>query len=196
LETVAARTAAGSEIDILIDLGLVDNRWDVATLIDLINRLEEYNIFWIEEPLAPDNLEGYAKLAKSVNTRIATGEELSTRYAFKDLLDIGQVDIIQPDVTRVGGFTEYRRILDMALLRGVPVVPHGWSTGIVRAANLQILGCMPNPIFLEYYATNSILNRKLVQNPFKLIKGFVDVPEGPGLGINIDEDLLKKMRVL
>jgi L-alanine-DL-glutamate epimerase-like enolase superfamily enzyme len=191
----AARSAAGKEIEILIDLGLVDGRWDVATLVDLIKRLEEYEIFWIEEPLSPDDLEGYAKLAKAVDTRIATGEELSTRFAFRDLLDRGQVDVIQPDVTRVGGFTEFRRILDMAQLRGIPVVPHGWSTGIVRAANLQILAGMSNPLFLEYCVTESALNRKLVKNPFIVRNGFVDVPDGPGLGIDIDEDLMNKMRV-
>ena len=192
----AARSAAGTETEILIDLGLVDSRWDLATLVDLIKRLEEYEIFWIEEPLSPDDLEGYAKLTKAVDTRIATGEELSTRFDFRDLLDRGQVDIIQPDVTRVGGFTEFRRILDMAQLRGIPVVPHGWSTGIVRAANLQILAGMSNPLFLEYCMTESVLNRKLVKNPFIVKHGFVDVPDGPGLGVDIDEDLLKKMRVL
>jgi L-rhamnonate dehydratase len=157
--------------------------------------LEEYEVFWIEKPLSPDDLEGYAKLAKAVDTRIVTGEEESTRFAFKDLLDQGQVDVIQPDVTRVGGFTEFRRILDMAQLRGVPVVPHGWSTGIVRAANLQILAGMSNPLFLEYCVTKNALNRKLVKNPFIVRNGFVDVPDGPGLGVDIDEDLMNRMRV-
>ena len=120
----AARRAVGDRVTLMFDIGLV---WDAATAIRQVQRMERFEPYWIEEPLMPDDLRGYRRLADAVDTRIACGEQSVTRWEFEQLLDEGRVDIIQPDIAHAGGLTETRRIAELARLRGVPL----------RAARLQ-----------------------------------------------------------
>ena len=187
-----AREAMGDEMDLMVDAGLV---WDAKTAIQMARRFEEYRIFWLEEPLPPDDLEGYAKVATAVDTRIAAGEEESTRWGFKDLMDRGKIDVVQVDVTRAGGLTESKRIAYMAHERNLPCVPHLWSSDIIIAASLHLVASIPNALILEYCMADSPLRWELVANPPKYEKGVVYVPEGPGLGIELNEDTLEKYRI-
>lgn len=188
----AARREAGDDMDILVDAGLVFN---ASTAIRTARMLESYNVFWFEEPLPPDDYEGYAKLADAVDIPIAAGEEESTRYGFADLMDRGRIDVVQPDVTRAGGISESKKIADMAHRRNLPCVPHAWSTGIIVAASLQLIAAIPNALFLEYCTWDSPLRWELVDEQFPLHDGRVAIPDKPGLGIELNEEVIERYRV-
>ena len=189
----AAREAIGDRVDLLLDIGFC---WDAATAIQQVRRFERYRPFWVEEPLPPDDFRGYRKLADAVDTRIACGEELATRWEFEPLMDEARVDVIQPDIARAGGLSETKRIAQMAELRGLPCVPHAWKTGILKAASLHLIASIPNALFLEFVVWDSPLAHDLVQPRFWIEKdGAVPVPEGPGLGITLDEAVLRRYRV-
>ncbi len=189
----AARKAAGDGVELMLDIGL---GWpDADHAIRQVRRLEEFRPYWIEEPLWPDALDDYRKLAEAVETRIACGEEEATRWGFRELMDRTGVDVIQPDVTRAGGISECLRIAHLADLRGIQVVPHAWSTGIIKAASLHLLAVMPRATFLEYCVQETTLNQALTTERFPLDGGFVAVPEGPGLGIEIDHEIVERYRM-
>lgn len=188
----AARKEAGNEMDILVDAGLAFN---AATATRAARMLESYNVFWFEEPLPPDDYDGYARLADTVDIPIAAGEEESTRYGFADLMDRGRVDVVQPDVTRAGGISESRKVATMAHRRNLPCVPHAWSTGIIVAASLQLIAAIPNALFLEYCTAESPLRWELVDERFPLHDGHVTIPDKPGLGIELNEEVVDRYRV-
>ena len=190
----AARKALGKAPYLMIDIGMT---WKNAkTAIQMCNSLQEYDVYWIEEPLSPDDLDGYKRLAEAVDMRISAGEEVGTLYEFKELIDHCNIDIIQPDLSRCGGITIGKKIVDMASLKGIPVIPHAFKTGILMSASLHLLAAMPEALFLEYCSQETVLSKNLVKNHFSInSNGFVSIPDGPGLGIEIDEDILKKYTV-
>jgi L-alanine-DL-glutamate epimerase-like enolase superfamily enzyme len=106
-----------------------------------------------------------------------------------------RVDVVQPDVTRAGGISELVKIAQQADLRGVTMVPHSWSTGIIKAASLHVIGAMPNATFLEYCVQETELNQLLTVERFPVVDGKVALPTRPGLGIEIDEDVVKHYTV-
>jgi L-alanine-DL-glutamate epimerase-like enolase superfamily enzyme len=186
------RQAAGPKVDILIDAGLC---WDAKTAIQMAKRFQEYDIFWLEEPLHPDNLEGYRRLAGSVDVRIAAGEEESSRASFIDLMDRGQIDVVQVDVTRVGGLTEAKKIAYLAHDRGLPCINHSFTTDLNIAASLHLLASIPNAILLEFCVEESPLRTQLAQEPIQVIDGRVKVPEAPGLGVELNEEVIARYRI-
>ncbi len=137
------RKGLGEGPDLLIDAGLV---WDSKTALQRAIAFSEHNIFWLEEPLRPDDYEGYRKLAGSTPVRIAAGEEESNRQSYVDLMDRGRIDVVQVDLTRCGGFTEAMKIASLAWDRGLPVANHGFSTYINVAAALHWLNAIPNAL--------------------------------------------------
>ena len=189
----AARQAAGETVELMLDIGLGWPNADHA--IRMVRRLEEFHPYWVEEPLMPDDLDGYAKLADAVETRIAAGEEDATRWGFRELMDRGRVDVIQPDVTRAGGITECVRIGQLADLRGVMTVTHSWSTGIIKAASLHVLAALPRATFFEYCVQETALNQALTVERFPLEDGLVRFPDAPGLGVTIDDEVVERYRV-
>ena len=189
----SARQAAGDDVDLMLDIGLGWPNADHA--IRMVRRFEEFRPYWVEEPLWPDDVDGYAKLADAVETRIAAGEEDATRWGFRELMDRGRVDVIQPDVTRAGGISECVRIGQMADLRGVMTVTHSWSTGIIKAASLHVLAALPRATFFEYCVQETALNQALTVERFPLEDGMVRFPEAPGLGITIDDEVVERYRV-
>jgi L-rhamnonate dehydratase len=189
----AARQAAGDKVELLFDIGLGWPNADHA--IRQVRRLEEYRPYWVEEPLWPDDVEGYRKLADAVETRIACGEEDATRWGFRELMDRTGVDVIQPDVTRAGGISECLRIAQMADLRGVATVLHSWSTGIIKAASLHVLAAMPHALFFEYCVQETALNQALTVERFPVVDGMVTISDEPGLGIAIDDEVVERFRV-
>jgi L-rhamnonate dehydratase len=190
----AAREAGGDDFELIIDIG---KGWRSARhAIDQVRRMEPYRPTWVEEPLPPDDIPGYAQLADAVETPIATGEEESTRWDFKRLVEEGRVDVVQPDVTRCGGITEWLRIAHHAREAGRRVVPHAWSTGIIKAASMHVLAVVPETEFLEYCVQETALNEVLVAERFPVAEdGTVEIPTAPGLGVTIDEDVLEEYRV-
>lgn len=190
----AARRAIGDGIDLLIDVGFVERRTG-AQAIAWVRRLEEFRPFWIEEILPPDDLDGYRELADAVETRIATGENNATVQEFQDLLDRARVDVVQPDVTRCGGLTVARRIGLLAHARGRPCVPHAWRNGIVVAASLHLNAVLPNSLLQEFCQAETPLNRDLVREAFPAPGGYLDVPDRPGLGVTLNEEIVHRHRV-
>ena len=157
--------------------------------------MEEYRPFWIEEPFLPDDYGKYAALAAAVSTPIAAGEEETTLADFERLVTTGGVEIVQPDVTRAGGITECLKIADYARRTGRRCVLHAWSTGIIKAATLHVLAAMDEAEYMEYCVQTTELNQRLVPQKFPVVDGFVAMPDGPGLGIDLDEDVLREYTV-
>jgi L-alanine-DL-glutamate epimerase-like enolase superfamily enzyme len=189
----AVREAVGDRVEIMLDIGFA---WEPSGAVERARRLEPYRPYWIEEPFWPDDTEAYAQLADAIDTRVAAGEEETTRWAFRDLIDRGHVDVIQPDISRAGGFTEVLRIAELAALRSRPCVPHAWKTGILKAASLHLNAAIPNALFLEFCVWGSPLNNDLVEPCFAIdMKGEVKVPTTPGLGVTLNETVVHRYRV-
>ena len=187
-----ARRGAGPQMDVMIDAGCV---WDAKTAIQRANRFAEHGIYWLEEPLHPDDLEGYRRLSEAVEVRIAAGEEESSRHSYLDLMDRGKIDVVQVDVTRCGGLTEARRIARLAHDRRLPIVNHSFKTGINLAASLHFVATAPTGFILEYPITPSPLRDQLTREKFPVVDGMVNVPDEPGLGVTLDEETLNRYRV-
>ena len=186
------RQAVGPDIDVMIDAGLV---WDAKTAIQMARRFSDYNIYWLEEPLHPDDLDGYARLSKGTDVRIAAGEEESSRHSYIDLMDRGQIDVVQIDITRCGGLTEAMRIAQLASDRHRPVVNHSFKSGINLASSLHFSAAAPNAFIFEYCVSHSPLRQGLTKQKFEVIDGMVKIPEEPGLGIELDENTVSKYRI-
>ncbi len=187
------REAAGPETDLSID---IVTKWKTyGNSIYRAKLLEEFNLNWIEEPLPSDDLVGYSKLSKNIKTKIAGGETLSTRYEFNTFLEYGQPDIVQPDITRCGGITEIKKIYDLARLSGTQLLPHGFSTGILTAATVHFLAACEFGDLIEYSQSTSVLCNYLVKNQIQLIDGSVEVPERPGLGVELEDEIINRYRI-
>jgi L-rhamnonate dehydratase len=189
----AARQAAGDDHDLMVDVG---KGWaDSDDAISLARRMQEYRPYWIEEPFMPDDYDKYRALAEAVEIPIAGGEEESTLLDFERLIDQGGVTVVQPDVTRAGGISEAMRIAAMVRERGKRTVMHAWSTGIIKAASLHVLAAIEQAEYFEYCVQTTELNQRLVVEQFPVVNGYVDIPQKPGLGVQIDEDVLQECLV-
>jgi len=124
--------------------------------------------------------------------RIATGEEESGRLAFSRLINESHVDVIQPDISRCGGLTEAKKIATLAADNNITLVPHAFKTGILVAASIHLIASIQNAPFLEFSVTESAIRKELLVNPFIQKDGFIDVPTAPGLGIELNLDVIKK----
>jgi L-rhamnonate dehydratase len=190
----AAKEAAG-DCEIMVDAGHGYGS-DARTAIGVARELEQLGILWLEEPFLPDEYEAYAELADEVDIRVAAGEQDTTVWGFRELIERGHVDLVQPDVTRCGGITELLRIGELARAHGVETVPHAWKSGIIKAASLHVNAVLPDALFQEYCVADTPINQTLVKERLPLdADGFVAVPTGPGLGVELDEDVLERYRV-
>jgi L-alanine-DL-glutamate epimerase-like enolase superfamily enzyme len=188
-----ARKGLGDTPDLMIDAGLV---YDAKTAIQRARAFEQFHPYWFEEPLLPDDYEGYAKLSAASPLRIAAGEEESERKSFLQLMDIGKIDVVQVDLTRCGGFTEAIKIAALAADRGLPVVNHGFTTYLNVAAALHFLASVPNTLgLLEFVVEEGTTLRHHISEPIRAVDGRVAVPEGPGLGIELNEEGIARYRV-
>lgn len=186
------RSVIGDDVDLMIDIG---HTWDAKQAIRMAKAFQEYGVFWIEEPLPPDDLKGYAQLAGAVDLYIAAGEQESGRGVYERLLSEGNIDILQPDLGRCGGFTEGKKIGYMAHQRNKKVVPHAFKTGVLVAASTQFVAGMPHGFLLEYTVSDSPLARHLVLQPVHFEDGFVTLPERPGLGVELDPNVEARFRI-
>ncbi len=191
----AAREAIGPNVELMVDAGWMVDR-SAYDAIELCRALEPYNIFWLEDFLHPECYEGYAKTkAAGVRTRLAAGEQEATAWGFRQLIQSG-VDVVQPDLSRCGGFSQARKILWEAEYAGVDVCPHAWLTDLLTAASLHLNAVLPRSLFLEYNVSDNPMLREIIENPVQMDdSGYINVPEGPGLGIGIDEKAVKRFSV-
>ena len=188
-----ARKGLGPEPDLMIDAGLV---WDAKTAIQRARSFEESDIFWLEEPLSPDDYAGYCKLSQATDIRIAAGEEESNRATFIELMDRGQIDVVQVDLTRCGGFTEAMKIASLAADRGLPVVNHGFTTYVNVAAALHFLNAIPNSFICEFVAEEeTTLRDHITRQRIEAVDGMVEIPQEPGLGVQLNEEAIERFAV-
>jgi L-alanine-DL-glutamate epimerase-like enolase superfamily enzyme len=184
------RKGLGEGADLLIDAGLV---WDSKTALQRARAFEEYDIFWLEEPLRPDDYDGYKKLARATDVRIAAGEEESNRASFLELMDRGGIDVVQVDLTRCGGFTEAMKIAALAWDRGLPVANHGFTTYVNVTAALHWLNSIPNALICEFVAEEETnLRESITKQKLRAKDGYLDIPDAPGLGIDLDMEAMAK----
>jgi len=186
-----ARRGLGDQADLMIDAGIC---YDSVTAIQRARQFAEYRPFWFEEPLHPDDVEGYARLAEQSPLRIAAGEQETTLRGFEGLLDAGSA-VLQPDVARVGGLTAAMQIGRLVTQRHRLCVNHSYKTGISIAASLHFLAALPNSSLLEYCVEQSALRQTLTRQTFPVVDGYVGVPQEPGLGVELDETVLERYRV-
>ncbi len=192
-EVVAAvREAIGPEITLMVD---VQYLWrDADTAYATVRDWDEYNIYFLETPIWPDFLDEHAKLASRVTFPIASGEWLSTRWEFVDLIERGGIGVVQPDVGRVGGISEAKAVCQLAAERGLPVVPHCWKTGISLSATAHLAFVTPGIRFIEYLPPQLCiekLRRELATEDLEFENGEILPPEKPGLGVDINWDAVK-----
>jgi D-galactarolactone cycloisomerase len=196
--TRAVREAIGPDIGLMVD---ANHAYDTVAAIHLGRQIEQYDIGWFEEPVPPEDLAGHLAVKAALTIPIAGGECEFTRFGFRDLLTAHALDIIQPDTCSAGGLSECKKIADMAVAFGVRYNPHAWGTGIGIAASLQLLAVLaphtppslaPAEPMLEFDRTEHPIRQALLTTPIEHVDGFVRVPEGPGLGIEIDRAALAR----
>ncbi len=190
----AARETIGGGVDLLIDTGWFVERTPKQA-VQVVRRLEPFRPFFVEELLHPEDYDGYARVAESVDTQIACGEQEGTEWGFHELIHRGKVDILQPDLTRCGGFTAARKIVHMAEMANRLVIPHSWSSDLLTAASLHLNAFQRRPVFVEFNTSQGPLSRAMVREPLRLEDGYVAVPQGPGLGVDVNEDTIARYRI-
>ena len=196
--TRAVREAIGPDVALMVD---ANHAYDAVAAIRLGRMIEPYDIGWFEEPVPPEDLAGYRAVKAALSIPVAGGECEYTRFGFRDVLTSQAIDILQPDTCAAGGLTECKKIADMAEAFGVRTNPHVWGTGIAIAASLQLLAVLPahtpvalaplDPI-LEFDRTEHPIRQSLLVQPVEHAGGIVRVPDGPGLGIEVDRDALAR----
>ena len=190
----AARTEIGDRHDLLIDAGWFVERTPKEA-IRLIRSIEPYRPFFVEEVLHPEDYDGYRQVTRSVETLIACGEQEATEWGFRQLIERAGVDVLQPDLTRCGGFTAARKIVHMAELANRLVIPHSWCSDLLTAASLHLNAFQRRAVFVEFNTSQGPLSRALVREPLKLVDGCLAVPCAPGLGVEVDEETVQKYRI-
>ena len=190
----AAREAVGSDILLMVDAGGSDAFWNQGYkwALRTAQMLADYDVIWFEEPLKPDALDDYVLLRQRAPVPIAGGEVLTRRQSFQPWLQAGALDIVQPDVTKVGGISESRRIAWMAQENGVRFIPHGWNTAVGLAADLQLASAFPDTDLVEYI-TGAPYVDEIAAGGWKLDSdGMLPIPDAPGLGLTLDMDAVAK----
>jgi L-alanine-DL-glutamate epimerase-like enolase superfamily enzyme len=189
-----ARETVGPDVELMVDAGGSEQFWHhgYKWALETAKMLATYGVVWFEEALPPDDLEGYIELRRHSPVPIATGEVLTRRQSFRPFLEKQAVDIIQPDCTKCGGLTEAWRIAWMAYDHNIQWVPHGWNTAIGLAADLHLSAAMPVARYVEYLTPSPYLD-ELVTTPFRVdAEGYLAVPDGPGLGIELNRAALAR----
>ena len=190
----AAREAVGPRALLMVDAGGSDAYWTrgYKWALRTAQMLARWDVHWFEEPLQPDALADYVRLREHSPVPIAGGEVLTRRQAFLPWLEAGAFDIVQPDVTKVGGISESRRVAWTAEEHGVRFIPHGWNTAIGLAVDLQLASALPATDLVEYLVGSPYVD-DIVTVPWKLdAEGMLAIPEGPGLGVELDMKAIER----
>ena len=193
------RAIQGKPIGLMID---TNHGYGRAEALRLGRALADYNLRWYEEPVAPEDIQGYVEMRAKLSMPIAGGENEHSMYGFRELLAAGAIDIAQPDLGSCGGISAGRHIAALAQAHGVLVNPHVWGSAIAQAASLQFIAALPvahhslfaqQPV-LEYDRSSHPFREQLVAEPLHLQDGWVEIPARPGLGVEVNRDVLKKYR--
>ncbi len=187
----AARDALGDGVDLMIDIGN-GVKWDTAHAIHMAQEFERFDICWYEEPLHPTNRDGYARLRRAVHLPIATGEREWTVTGYRRLIESGVADIIMVDPGRAEGVTGFWKVIQLTAQTGLSANAHTWSSAVNAAASLHLTAAAPHYIVFELKPLPNPMQDELVTNPIRQRDGWIDVPEGPGLGVEVDERVVSK----
>lgn len=185
----AVRDAIGEDVDLAIDC---HGAFNVSTAIELGKRLEDLGLMWIEDPVPSGNPRAMAKVSEALDTPICTGELLSTRYEFRELLERQAADIIMPDVARAGGILETKKIAAAADTYYIPIAPHNMVGPIATMASLQVCTCTPNFFILEFQMGDVPWRDAILDVPIPLERGYLRIPSKPGIGVELKKEELHK----
>jgi D-galactarolactone cycloisomerase len=196
----AVREAIGPVARLMID---ANHGYDVLEACTVGKAVAQYGVDWLEEPVIPEQLGAYRAVREGQPIPVAGGETWHARYGMREPIETRAVDILQPDICGAGGFSEMRRIADMAALHGVRLVPHVWGTGVAIAAGLQFIAALPpdpprragRPPILEFDRTVNPFRQAVLTTPLEHVDGVVSIPDGPGLGIEVDRAALEQYRL-
>lgn len=197
------RQSIGPDIKLMVD---ANHAYTAREAIPLGRELEELGVYWFEEPVPSEDLQGYRDLCQALDMNIAGGEGEFTRWGFRDLIERRCVDVLQPEVCGLGGITEYQKVLALAHAHFVPVVNHVWGSAVAVATNLHLLAALPDlpggahPVqpMLEYDTTPNKFREDLLSTSLGVLdqvkknRGFVSIPQGAGLGIEVNQDFIKE----
>jgi L-rhamnonate dehydratase len=199
----AAREEGGPSVDLLVDAGWYGTDYaspykarSVKEWIKVARQLEELDVVWLEDVLHPENIDGYRALSDACTTlRIAAGEQSAGFPEFERLATAGGVHVLQPDLSRCGGITVGRQIADFATRKQIECVPHAWLTDLLKAASLHLNAYLLNSLYLEYNVSSASLLNNLCTTKLEMVDGYIPVPTGPGLGVEVDESMIERFRV-
>jgi L-alanine-DL-glutamate epimerase-like enolase superfamily enzyme len=168
---------------------------DADTCLQVLRDWRQFNLYFVETPLAADDFEGLHRVATEQDIPVATGEWWSTRFEFAPLIERGSIQVAQPEIGRVDGLTEALRVAKMADRRGLRVIPHLWNTGISVAAGAHFAAVTPNGPFVESLPpdlSESPLRKELLTTELEIVDGLLPLPTRPGLGIDLNRDALER----
>jgi L-rhamnonate dehydratase len=199
----AAREEAGPGIALMVDAGWYGTSHEapfktrsLKDWIRLARALEELGIIWLEDFIHPENFAGYRAVAAECTTlRLAAGEQYSGYADFARLVDEGGIDVLQPDLSRCGGLTVGKQIADLAMRRQIDCVPHAWLTDLLKAATLHLNAYLMSSLYLEFNVSSASLLNTLCTTTIEMVDGIIPVPTGPGLGVEVDEEMVRRFRV-
>ena len=184
----AVREAVGPDVDILVEM---HRRLAPMHAVRIAHEIEQYRPFWFEEPILAENIPALASVRQKINIPVVTGEELYTKFEFREVFERQAADILNPDVCNVGGILELKEIAAMAEPYFVVISPHNFnSTTVGLAATIQVSAAIPNFLITEYFVNLEELGRDIAKNPFEVKDGYIQIPDAPGLGIDLDEERL------
>ncbi len=182
------REAAGPDVKVMVDANCAYRYYEA---IEIARKIEQYDLFWFEEPVQPDDYRGHQLITQATSIPIATGENEYTRYGFRDLIDNRCAAILQPDALIMGGVTEFMKVAALAQAHDRPIAPHG-----NQDVHIHLVAAIPNGLILEYYrgSTDPMWDR-MFKEPLPVEDGYVSPPDRPGLGIELNEEALAPYRV-
>jgi len=189
------RESLPKSIDLAVDM---HGRYDLGTAKRMAKELEPFKLLWLEEPVPPENIDALCDVRQSTHTPICCGENLFLRHGFRQLLEKRAVDIIMPDIQKCGGLAESRKIADMAHTYYVPMAPHCQASPVGTMASCHVLAAIPNCLVLEWHwghpAERMSQWRQFVKEGDIMEKGFITVPDRPGIGVEMNEEYVQKLQ--
>jgi len=197
---MGVREGIGDDVQLMVD---ANHAYNVSSARRILKAIESANIHWFEEPISPEDIDGYCELKTLTSVYLAAGENEFTKIGFREWISRRAVDILQPDLCSAGGFTECRKILALAQAWHMPVIPHVWASGIGLAASLQFIATIaPSPLalkpiepMLEYDQSSHPFRQDLIFGAITLRDGRVDISTAPGLGVEVNREVIERYRV-